>query len=62
VPYFIFHRPFSREWFQQSAEHGYPDAQNNIGSLYFNGHSMGQDYIAALNWYLLAVDQVLAAA
>ncbi len=32
-------------------------AQNNLGSMYYNGHGMQQDYAEALKWYQKAAEQ-----
>ncbi|MBF7728525.1 sel1 repeat family protein [Pseudomonas sp. N040] len=42
---------------QPLAEQGNPDAQFNLGLMYFNGTGVPQDDQAALKWFRLAADQ-----
>ena len=39
------------------AETGNPDAQINLGNMYFDGNGVVQDYAESVRWYLLAADQ-----
>jgi len=39
------------------AEKGDPDAQINLGNMYFDGHGVQQDQAETVKWYLLAADQ-----
>jgi hypothetical protein len=39
------------------AEKGNPDAQINLGNMYFDGNGVPQDYSESVKWYLLAADQ-----
>ena len=39
------------------AEKGNPDAQINLGNMYFDGNGVPQDYAESVSWYLLAADQ-----
>jgi TPR repeat protein len=44
------------------ADQGDGIAQNNLGSLYYNGRGVRQDYAEAVKWYRGAADQGLAVA
>lgn len=50
----------SLEWYQESAEKGYPEAQYNLGVLYANGRGVKLSHTEAVKWYRLAADQGLA--
>ena len=39
------------------AEKGNPDAEINLGNMYFDGNGVPQDYAESVKWYLLAADQ-----
>jgi TPR repeat protein len=39
------------------AEKGNPDAQINLGNMYFDGNGVPLDYAESVKWYLLAADQ-----
>jgi len=39
------------------AEQGDASAQDNLGSIYYNGRGVSQDYKEALRWYLASADQ-----
>jgi|HubBroStandDraft_6_1064221.scaffolds.fasta_scaffold644307_1 TPR repeat protein len=39
------------------AEKGNPDAQINLGNMYFDGNGVPQDNAESVRWYLLAADQ-----
>ena len=43
--------------FRSLASQGDATAQNNIGSMYYNGYGVTQDYQEALKWYRLAAAQ-----
>lgn len=45
-----------REW-RPLAEQGDTLAQDNLGTLYFNGEGVPKDYQQALRWFRLAADQ-----
>ncbi|MCE2485665.1 MAG: sel1 repeat family protein [Desulfurellaceae bacterium] len=42
------------EWFRRAAEQGDTSAQLNLGSMYFRGEGVPQDYTMAHMWYNLA--------
>ena len=39
------------------AEEGYPEAQYNVGLMYYNGEGVPQDYNIAYEWFMLAAEQ-----
>lgn len=41
-------------WYQQAARAGVANAQYNMGTLYFNGEGVPQDYAKAHEWFLRA--------
>ena len=45
------------ECFKKSAEQGYDEAQYNLGSSYYWGDGIEQDYSAAFLWYKKAAEQ-----
>jgi hypothetical protein len=45
------------KWFQLSAAQGNVEAQTNLGSIYYYGQGVAQDYAEALKWYRLAAAQ-----
>ncbi|MHB9147125.1 MAG: tetratricopeptide repeat protein [Candidatus Amoebophilus sp.] len=48
--------------YQESANQGYAEAQNNLGWMYHNGLGLNKDYTQALAWYQKAADQGYAEA
>ncbi len=44
-------------WYQQAAEKGNPDAQNNLGWMYGQGNGVAQDFAKAAEWYQKAANQ-----
>ena len=52
----------SIESIQNSALTGNPQAQYELGQMYEFGRGVGQDYIAAMKWYVEAANQNYAAA
>jgi TPR repeat protein len=48
--------------FRQLAEQGQPNAQNNLGWMYFNGQIVTQDNKRAVYWYRKAAEQEYATA
>jgi uncharacterized protein len=38
------------------AEAGYPEAQINLGNMFFDGNGVARDYAESVKWYLLAAD------
>ena len=44
------------EWFEESADLGYPTAMNTIGYMYDCGEGVEQDYTKAMEWYIKAAD------
>jgi TPR repeat protein len=43
-------------------DQGHADAQNNLGTCYYNGQGVPQDYAQAAGWYRKAADQGFALA
>ena len=43
--------------YRQAAEQGLAQAQNNLGSLYYNGSGVKKNYAEALKWYRLSARQ-----
>jgi TPR repeat protein len=43
--------------FAEAAEKGHPDAQNNLGICYANGHGVIEDHSEAVKWWLKAAEQ-----
>jgi len=43
-------------WLRKAAEHGQPEGQMMLGSLYFYGQGVTQSYIQAFAWCDLAQD------
>ncbi|HKV97760.1 MAG TPA: tetratricopeptide repeat protein [Gammaproteobacteria bacterium] len=41
-------------WYQQAANAGVANAQYNMGTLYFNGEGVAQDYAKAHEWFMRA--------
>ena len=50
------------EWYRKAADQGFAGAQNNLGTMYHDGHGVSQDYNEAVVWYRKAAEQGLAAA
>ena len=48
--------------FSELANQGYADAQNTLGLMYANGHSVAQDYRQAMLWFQKAASQGYAVA
>ena len=46
-------------WFKQAAEHGYVDAEAELGRCYEDGDSVEQNYALAAAWYRKAAEHVL---
>ena len=44
------------EWFKKAADVGCSQAMLNLGSIYFDGIDVPQDYPLALEWYTKAAD------
>lgn len=44
-------------WYQNAAERGNADAQNNLGVMYERGDGVPQNRTAAVKWFRLAADQ-----
>ena len=42
------------DWYRQSAEQGFAQAQYNLGYMYYKGEGVSQDYIAAHTFFDLA--------
>lgn len=61
---FIYHRGLGVEiddqkaffWSRKAAEHGQPEGQMMLGTLYFYGQGVGQSYVQAYAWCDLAQD------
>ena len=61
---FMFHRGFgvaidnkmAAYWLRKAAEHGQPEGQMMLGTLYFYGQGVTQSYIQAFAWCDLAQD------
>ncbi len=61
---FIYHRGLGVEvddqkaffWLRKAAEHGQPEGQMMLGTLYFYGQGVGQSYVLAYAWCDLAQD------
>ena len=61
---FIYHRGLGVEvddqkasfWLRKAAEHGQPEGQMMLGTLYFYGQVVGQSYVQAYAWCDLAQD------
>lgn len=45
------------EWWKKAAQQGEVSAQHSLGSMYFNGLGVEQDYVKASWWYLKAAEQ-----
>ena len=46
------------KWFKQAAEHGYVDAEAELGRCYEDGDGVEQDYVLAAHWYRRAAEHV----
>jgi clan AA aspartic protease (TIGR02281 family) len=49
-------------WFRKAAEQGDAQAQNEMGSMYMEGHGVPQDHAQAMRWFRKAAKQGLAEA
>ena len=47
-------------WYKQAAEQGLPEAQHNVGMLYYHGYGTAQNYPVAKQWFKRAAQQELA--
>ena len=45
------------KWYRLAADQGVATAQYNLGSMYYNGRGVLQDYEEAVFWYRLAAEQ-----
>jgi serine/threonine protein kinase/TPR repeat protein len=46
------------DWYQKSAQQGFPKGQTNLGDMYLSGRGgLEKDSVEALSWYLKAADQ-----
>jgi TPR repeat protein len=45
------------EWYRKAADHGNPDAQNSLATLYSSGRGVKQDAPVAVRWFRRAADQ-----
>jgi hypothetical protein len=45
-------------WYRLAADHGYVNAQYNLGNMYETGEGVAQDYVQAYMWYDLAASQL----
>ncbi len=46
------------KWYRKSAEQGDANAQYNLGSMYYDGQGVPQDYAQAHMWYNLAASRI----
>lgn len=46
-------------WYQEAANQGHMQAQNNLGTLYEDGQGVKQDYAMAVMWYQKSAEQGL---
>jgi TPR repeat protein len=44
-------------WFRKAADHGFAEAQYNLGLVYTHGQGVPQDYVQAATWFRKAADQ-----
>lgn len=49
--------PVSMQELKKDADSGNAEAQNNLGTMYFNGEGVKQDYAEALKWFQKAAGQ-----
>ncbi len=42
------------KWYRKAAEQGVADAQYNLGSMYYDGQSVTQDYVQTHMWLNVA--------
>ena len=47
----------SQYWYRTAADKNFPDAQYNLGFLYYLGKGVPKNYIEALKWFILAENQ-----
>jgi TPR repeat protein len=45
-------------WYLLAARENNSTAQNNIGTLYYNGTGVPENYLCALKWYLKAAERI----
>ena len=45
------------KWYRRAAEQGLPEAQVNLGVLYYDGRGVPQDYVLAHMWLSLAASR-----
>ena len=50
------------EWFRKAAKHNNTQAQNLLGTCYYNGEGVAKDDVEAVKWYRKAAEQNDAAA
>lgn len=51
------------EYYRKAAILGFPDAENNLGTMYHEGRGVKQDYDLAMKWYMFAdLDNDISAA
>ncbi|KAF9105339.1 hypothetical protein BGX29_000203 [Mortierella sp. GBA35] len=48
--------PWSMGWLLKAADQGRPDAQYELGSMYYQGHDVDQDYFDALKWFIMTAN------
>jgi TPR repeat protein len=46
------------DWYRMASTQGYARAQNCLGSCYYRGYGVEQDYGEAVMWYRKAAEQV----
>ena len=49
-------------WFRRAIDQNSTDAQTSLGSLYYHGQGVTQDYVQALDWFHRAAEQKNASA
>ena len=47
-------------WYRKAAEQGHAIAQGNLGSMYYKGRGVPQDFVSAYSWLNLAVSRYTA--
>ncbi len=50
-------KPATTQRLRTLADQGYAAAEDALGTLYFTGHGVPQDYLLAVAWYLKAANQ-----
>jgi hypothetical protein len=48
----------ARQWWERTAAQGHARVQYNLGTLYYNGQGVPQDYLRAYMWFNLAVPRL----